>query len=63
MTTIQEATPAAEGMVHIGAVCVMQPTIVEPEGLAPEPLIARKRSTAVQEVRRKKSAIEVVKKR
>ncbi|EGT45589.1 hypothetical protein CAEBREN_11532 [Caenorhabditis brenneri] len=62
VTTIKEATPAAEGIVQVGAVRVMQPTIVEPEGLAPEPMIARKRSTIVQEVKRKKSAIEIVKK-
>ncbi|UMM25245.1 hypothetical protein L5515_005145 [Caenorhabditis briggsae] len=62
VTTIKEATPAAEGIIQVGAVRVMQPTIVEPEGLAPEPVLSRKRSTMVQEVKRKKSAIEVVKK-
>uniref|UniRef100_A0A1I7UMP3 Non-specific serine/threonine protein kinase n=1 Tax=Caenorhabditis tropicalis TaxID=1561998 RepID=A0A1I7UMP3_9PELO len=62
VTTIKEATSVDEGIVQIGAVRVMQPTIVEPEGLAPESGISRKRSTIAQEVKRKKSAIEVVKK-
>uniref|UniRef100_A0A8R1IIT9 Protein unc-79 homolog n=1 Tax=Caenorhabditis japonica TaxID=281687 RepID=A0A8R1IIT9_CAEJA len=59
VTTIQEDHTQSEGLVQ--AVRVNQPTIVEP-GVSYESPMSRKRSTAIQELKRKKSAIEAVKK-